>query len=39
MGAGGGGGGVVPPLLTVEVPDVEMRDAGGTTSGGVTGRK
>ena len=39
MRAADGGSGVVPPLLTVGVPEVEMRDVGSTTSGGVKGRK
>ena len=39
MRAADGGSGIVPPLLTIGVPEVEMRDVGGTTSGGVKGRK
>ena len=39
MRAADGQSSVVPPLLTVGVPEVEMRDMGGTTSGGVKGRK
>ena len=39
MGLPGGGGGVVPPPPIVGVPEVEMGDVGGTSSGGVKGRK